>query len=211
MTAPITLYNPANKSSIPLTHVNHSVARHKLGVLLCPDGNGTSQILHSIQKAHDFFGKLRNSSLSQKAQWLAVDYVVKPAVMYPLMNSFFQIADIQPIVSVISQLRCLALGLNRHFPMALFYGPPGLGGIGLLPMPLPYHALPKLLSLQFSTELRDRSKTSYFYYPCPIRNWFILAILHITICMDIFSLNLLLNNYGMNFNQMVCTFNQQMG
>jgi hypothetical protein len=29
--------------------------------------------------------------------------------------------------------------------------------------------------------------------------------------MDIFSLNLLLNNYGMNLNQMVCTFNQQMG
>jgi hypothetical protein len=42
----------------------------------------------STQKARDFKGKLQNSSLSQHAQWMAVESIVKPAVLYPLVNTF---------------------------------------------------------------------------------------------------------------------------
>jgi hypothetical protein len=59
-----------------------------LGVILSPDGNGLSQICLSTQKARDFKGKLQNSSLSQHAQWMAVESIVEPAVLYPLVNTF---------------------------------------------------------------------------------------------------------------------------
>lgn len=131
MSTPVTIYNPVKHASIPLTNSHHTLAKRTLGVILSPDGNGDSQIQHSTQKAREYFGKLRNSTMSHMAQWMAVESVVEPAVMYPLMNCFFQEEDLKPIVSVISQMRCAALGLNKHFPRAILYGPTSLGGLGL--------------------------------------------------------------------------------
>ncbi len=42
----------------------------------------------------------------------------------------------QPIEAVISELRCSALCLNRHFPRAVLHGPMSLGGLGI---PSPKH------------------------------------------------------------------------
>jgi len=48
-----------------------------------------------------------------------------------LVNTFFSQDDFRPIASIIKQLRCSALGLNKHFPRSLLYGPTSLGGLGM--------------------------------------------------------------------------------
>jgi len=100
-------------------------------VFISPDGNGKYQIHQYLQKVKEFCGKLRNSSLSQLAQWKAVESIVEPSIMYPLVNTLYSSSDIQPIESINSQLQCSALGFNIHFPHALLYGPLSLGGLGL--------------------------------------------------------------------------------
>jgi hypothetical protein len=62
---------------------------------------------------------------------MAVDSVIGPAVLYPLVNTFFSDNEIKPIESVILQQQCAALGLNRSFPCTILHGPTFLGGIGI--------------------------------------------------------------------------------
>jgi len=90
-----------------------------------------TQIQQSLQKAKEFRGKLKNSSLGQQAQWKAVESVAELAIMYPLVNTFYTTSDIKPIEPIISQLRCSALDLNMHFTPVILYGPTALGRLGL--------------------------------------------------------------------------------
>jgi len=133
---PISVSSLESPSHKYIQRVRSDVAKQTLGVFISPDGNGKYQIHQSLQKAKDFRGKLRNSSLSQLAQWKAVESIVEPSIMYPLVNTFYSSLDIQPIESINSQLRCSALGLNIHFSRALLYGPLSFGGLGL---PSPTH------------------------------------------------------------------------
>jgi hypothetical protein len=131
MQPPVKLYNPANGTTKAMMKVHHTHPKCTLGVILNPTGCAHSQIKHSVQKARELSGKLHNALLPNKSQWLAVDSVIEPAVMYPLVNILFQATDIHPITSIISRLRCSALGLKRHFPRMLLYGPKNLRGIGI--------------------------------------------------------------------------------
>jgi len=101
-----------------------------LGVILSPDGKGMNQLKATLSKAKEFFGKFLNSSLSSKAKWMAVTTVIEPALLYPLVTSIFPLKNFQPIDSITSQMQCVSLGLNRHFPRAVLHGPMSLGGLG---------------------------------------------------------------------------------
>jgi hypothetical protein len=75
---------------------------------------------------------LKNAGLSLWAQWISVTMVIEPAITYPFMTCLFHPNDLQKIDSIISQMKCSALGLNKNFPRAVLHGPPELGGIGIL-------------------------------------------------------------------------------
>lgn len=110
--------------------------------------------------AHYYWGKglcakIRKSSLRTQAKWIAVNSIIEPTVLYPLVNTLYPIRDLSPIESTISQMQCSALGLNRNFPQALLHGPPDLGGIGVPN----YTRQNILLSIQHSSSIRHQSKT----------------------------------------------------
>jgi hypothetical protein len=102
-----------------------------LALILSPNGQGKTQLKHSMNKAKEFFGKFINSSLPQEAKWVAISTVIEPAIIYPLVNTFFSSNDIQPLDSIISQMKCVALGLNCHFPRVILHCPLLLGGMGI--------------------------------------------------------------------------------
>jgi hypothetical protein len=102
-----------------------------LGVFLSPQGNGTTQIMKCLAKAKDLIGKFGNSSMSSNVKWTAVTTVIEPSIIYPLLTVSYSHSDIAPIDSIISQMKCSALGLNRNFPRAVLHGPPYLGGMGI--------------------------------------------------------------------------------
>jgi hypothetical protein len=117
-------------------------------VILAPDGKGNAQLKHSLAKAKEFLGKFKNCSMSQEATWIAVSTIIEPAIIYPLLNTSFSSQNIQPIDSVLSQLKCTALGFNRNFPRAVIHGPKIIGVAGI----------PSL------TQKNTKDRVTYFLY-----------------------------------------------
>jgi len=79
---------------------------------------------------------------------MAITTVIEPALLYPLVTFTFSTKDFQPIDSITSQMKCVSLGLNRHFPRAVLHGPMLLGGLGY---PL-------------SSQKNARDRLNYFFY-----------------------------------------------
>jgi hypothetical protein len=133
-------------------------ARRTLGVMMSPDGNGSTQIKLSTKKAREYFSKFITSSLSQKTKWVAITSVIEPSIIYPLLTTSFSPKDIKPLDSLTSQMKCLALGLNRKFPRAILHGPLSLGGIGI----------------PSTSQKNTKDRLNYFLYnmrcPSPIHN-----------------------------------------
>jgi len=124
------IVNPATNTPYELHDLQPSDARRTLGAIIDPTGNATSQLSHTVSKAKDFYGKFLNASVSQATKWAEVTTVIEPALLYLLVNIQYSEEQIKPLNSRTSQIKCIALGLNRHFPRAILRGPPSLGGIG---------------------------------------------------------------------------------
>jgi hypothetical protein len=102
--SPIRLHNTEDKSSHPILHIPPDIAKQMLGIFIIPDGSGSTQIAQSLHKAQEFRGKFQNTFLSQCAKWIAVETVIEPAIMCPLVNTYGTEQDIQPIVSILFTL-----------------------------------------------------------------------------------------------------------
>ncbi len=79
------------------------MAKCTLGIILAPNGDGSSQLQHSIIKAKELVGRLRNASLNQQAKWVAVQPIIEPAVLYPMINTLYNGSDFSAVESTISQ------------------------------------------------------------------------------------------------------------
>jgi hypothetical protein len=157
-----------------MQQIHPSTAKRTLGVWLSPDGNGSTQMSVTITKAREFLGKLTISSLTKHAKWLAIEAMIELSLMYPLINTIFSDMDIKPVESILSNLRCSVLGLNRNFPRALLYGPALLGSLGL---PSPKHK-------------NTRHHINYFLFNCqhssPISHKLDITILYSQLEVGIF-------------------------
>jgi hypothetical protein len=100
----------------------------------------------------EMFGKFMNSSLPQKAKWAAITNVIEPAIIYPLVNIFFSEND--PLDSLTSRMKCVALGLNQNFPRTILHGSPYLGGIGI----------------PSTSQKNTRERLNYFFYTTSAMN-----------------------------------------
>lgn len=65
-TGGIAVHNPADGQEYALEHVHPTTARRTLGVMLAPDGSGSSKMKITTEKAQTFLGKLKYSNLSNK-------------------------------------------------------------------------------------------------------------------------------------------------
>lgn len=117
----LTIYNHKKGTNQKLLKLSPHTARRALGVFLSPYGNGSTQLQQTLLKAKEFQGKFRNATMSNRAKGVAIHAVIEPALLYPLANTFFKCGELKPIESIISQMRCAALGLNRNFPQALLW------------------------------------------------------------------------------------------
>jgi hypothetical protein len=127
----VKITNHSSGQLVPIPRLPHGQAKRTLGVILSPEGAHTAQLRHTLRYAKEIAGKFKNTKMSQRAKLMAEDSVIEPAINYPLFNTFFTDHEIKPIESVISQLKCALLGLNRNFPRSILHGPPSLGGIGI--------------------------------------------------------------------------------
>jgi len=132
------------------------------------------QLKHCLSRAKEFLGKFRNTSMSPHAKRLAITTFIEPAILYPLLNTFYSLAEIKPIESILSQLKCSALGLNRNFPHAVLHCPILLGGIGI-PSLTQKNAKDRILYFLFNlcrrSTVRDKLEVSIIYTQMEVRTF----------------------------------------
>jgi len=85
----VDIINRATGRTVNIPMISHDVAKRPLGVNLSPAGAHSAQLWHMLQYAKVLTGKIRNSTLSQKAKLMAVNSVIGPAILYPLVNTFY--------------------------------------------------------------------------------------------------------------------------
>jgi hypothetical protein len=66
----------------------------KSSVFLSPNGDGKTQMNHTTFKAKEILGKIKNSTVPQKTKWIAVNSTVEPALLYPLVNTFYTESEV---------------------------------------------------------------------------------------------------------------------
>jgi hypothetical protein len=156
-TSRLSIQNPADGKTCTIKPVSPNIAQRSLGVLIAPDGDGRTQLRHSIQKARELFGKFKNASMTSHTKFIAVNSIVAPAILYPMVAAYFLDREISPINSILNQMQCVALGLNRNFPRAILHVPPSLGGLGL---PSPMQKIMKLRVNYFFITYGDNLTTA---------------------------------------------------
>jgi len=127
----ISVSNPANHSKEMIQNIHPTMVKITLGVLIAPNGDGIAQLELTLSKAREFYGNFKHSSMNEKAKWMAINNVIEPTLLYPLLHCFFNAKEFHAIDSIMSQVKCMALGLNRRFLRAILHGPMSLGGIGV--------------------------------------------------------------------------------
>jgi hypothetical protein len=85
---PITITHPPDHTSREIEYVPPLHPRWMLGVILAPDGSSRQQIQVLLQKAKAFQDKIKHSSLPQDVKWIAIQMVLDPCIMYPLMAAY---------------------------------------------------------------------------------------------------------------------------
>jgi hypothetical protein len=128
---PIKIINPATGSDHLMEQIHPSIAKRTLGVIMAPNASNKAQLKHTLIKARTFLGHFSQSTLPQRARWIAVQMVVNPSIIYPLMATYFSHQEMGSINSIMSQMQCAALGLIRNFPWAILHRPTILGGLGI--------------------------------------------------------------------------------
>jgi len=127
----IVVMNPADNHTHEIRRTHPSIAQRTLGAKIALNGDGSQQLQHTLRLTREFFGKFKSSNLSNQAKWVAITSTIEPAIIYPLVNIFYRPNQLYNIDSCISQMKCMALGLNRNFPHAILHGPTLLGGLGI--------------------------------------------------------------------------------
>jgi hypothetical protein len=127
----IKIISPKNRQWQYVKQLNPTDARRTLGAILAPDGSSSGQLKHTLLKVKEFYTKFKLASLTNKAKWIAYISVLLPEILYLVMATLYTEADIRPLHSIMDQLACHALGLNKHFPRSILHGPLHLGGLGL--------------------------------------------------------------------------------
>jgi hypothetical protein len=127
----IEIHDPSTQTVNPLTCYEPSTAKRTLGVMLAPDGNSKLQFSSSKDKVTTFLNHLRCSHLNNKTKWAAINTVLEPAILYPLMASQCTNKEMEHIDKIVPKAKCQALGLNEHFPRAILHSPMHLGRLGL--------------------------------------------------------------------------------
>ncbi len=132
---------------------------------LAPKGDGKTEIRFSTRKAKELHGE-KNANIHRRVKLIAVQSIIEPEILYPLVATYFSPSDIAPIDSILTQMRCTALGLNKNFPRGIIHGPPLLGGMGI---PSPHQKITKdrinyfLYNIRWKSDIHQQLNISIIY------------------------------------------------
>jgi hypothetical protein len=103
-----------------------------LGVRMAMDGSFGDELRFRTEQSKSMARKLYSSKLSALDSYMVYETRYRPALQYPLRVTTFTTAELQQIQKPFIHLLLPKLGLNRHTPRAVIYGPTFRGGLGII-------------------------------------------------------------------------------
>ncbi len=118
-------------SGTTLKRLNPDKGTRVLGVRLAMDGTFNDEFQYRLTQSKKLAHTLYRSSLSPLDSYMVYETRFRPALEYPLAVTTFTTKQLNQIQKPFIFLLLPKLGMNRHTPRALIYGPLYRGGLGL--------------------------------------------------------------------------------
>jgi hypothetical protein len=131
LSSKITLTDSETDKSFDIPSKPCDEAHKTLGVLEQPDGKNSAEVQRLTTKALQHAQVLAGNLLKYDETETYYFAVYVPSMAYSLVVGTFSERQAQQIQSPVAQATLTGLGYHRRTPIAIAYGPPALGGIGL--------------------------------------------------------------------------------
>ena len=120
-----------------IRHIDVDQAERQLGIRVSLDGNFKNEYAYRLQRATELGRRIINSSLSTIGAHMAYSLYYKPMIQYPALSvTTFSDRECDKIHSKFV-FRCLPkMGINRHMPRVVVFGPSKYGGMNLFDLKL---------------------------------------------------------------------------
>jgi hypothetical protein len=116
---------------VPIRTVEPHQGTRTLGVRLAPDGNDHDEYTFRLTQAQALKHRLSSAHLTREQANIGFQSLWRPAIGYPLPITSFTPKHCQKIQSQYMPQFSTQMGLNRHTPNAIKYGPLRYGGMNL--------------------------------------------------------------------------------
>jgi hypothetical protein len=115
-----------------ITRLKPNEGTRVLGVRLAMDGTFGDEYKYRLEQSKSMAAKLYQSHLSPLDSFMVYETRYRPALEYPLRVTTFTTSELQNIQKPFIFLLLPKIGLNRHMPRDVIYGPIFRGGLGLV-------------------------------------------------------------------------------
>jgi hypothetical protein len=115
-----------------ITQLEPDKGTRVLGVRMAMNGSFKDELEYQISQSVNMGLKLYKSWLSPIDAFMVYETRFRPALEYPLMITTFSKSQLDKIQKPFVHLLLPKIGLNRHMPRAVIYGPMFWGGLGLV-------------------------------------------------------------------------------
>ena len=121
---------------IKIRRIEVDKAERQLGIRVSLDGNFQDEYTYRLERANELGRRISNSSLTTIGAHMAYSLYYKPMIQYPLSVTTFSDTECDKIHSKFV-FRCLPkMGINRHMPRVVVFGPMKYGGMNLFDLKL---------------------------------------------------------------------------
>jgi hypothetical protein len=128
---PICLTSGTDSEKVRIYQRDITESHKTLGVMMTPTGSEDAQTEYLCQTANQLSSLVATSRLARFDAFMAYRACWFPAVGYSLSTTTMSERQLQSVQSRSMSIFLPKMGINRHFPKAIVYGPPELGGLQL--------------------------------------------------------------------------------
>ena len=127
----IVLKGDLNSEEIRLKRLEINEGMKQLGIILPINGTFNQEKIRRIQECEELGKKLYRSPLTHTESIVVYKMYFIPKIIYPLSITQFKQKECNEIQSKFYKYALPKMGINRHTPRAILFGPIDMGGAGL--------------------------------------------------------------------------------
>ena len=119
----INLTSGRGEATTKITRYECNEAMRTLGARLAPSGTMDKELVYRKEQCHNWAQAMKESKLTKRDAYKAYHNVLIPKVCYPFATTTMTEKELKGLQVIADKVYLPRAGLNRHFPLAILYGP----------------------------------------------------------------------------------------